>query len=166
MRDALLSSPDREEALSRAYVSAIAARAGYTIAVQDFDRDGIDLQIKAGGAMLPSLDLQLKATTHLREGADGDFRYALRKRNYDLLRCPTLVPRILLVLALPEDEGDWLSVSEEQLILRRCAYWVSLKNATAVENTTAVTITIPRTNRLDVGELKRLMEMARTGVVG
>ncbi len=116
--------------------------------------------------MLPSLDLQLKATIDLREGADGDFRYALRKRNYDLLRCPTLVPRILLVLALPEDEGDWLSVSEEQLILRRCAYWVSLKNATAVENTTAVTVTIPRTNRLDVGELKRLMEMARTGVVG
>ena len=68
MNDAILGSTDREEALSRAYVAAVAAGAGYTLAVQDFDRDGVDVQVRAGGAMRPSLDIQLKATVRLKRG--------------------------------------------------------------------------------------------------
>ena len=95
MSDAILASTDREEALSRAYIAAVAASAGYTLAVQDFDRDGVDVQVRAGGAMRPSLDIQLKATVQLSEGGEDEFRYRLRRRNYDLLREQTLVPRIL-----------------------------------------------------------------------
>ncbi len=47
----LMSVTDREEALSRAYVAAVAAGAGYLTASMDFDRDGVDVQIRAGGAM-------------------------------------------------------------------------------------------------------------------
>lgn len=49
MTDALLTQNDRAEALSRAYVSAVAAMAGYTISAPDFDRDSIDVVIGAGG---------------------------------------------------------------------------------------------------------------------
>ena len=49
MSDPLLARTDREEAISRAYVYALAAAAGYVIAEMDFDRDGVDLQVRAGG---------------------------------------------------------------------------------------------------------------------
>jgi uncharacterized protein DUF4365 len=86
MTDALMKSADREEALSRAYIAAVAAGAGYVTALMDFDRDGVDVQIRAGGSMRPSLDIQLKATINLGEPANGVFRFPLKRRNYDLLR--------------------------------------------------------------------------------
>lgn len=48
MGDALLATTDIEEALSEAYVTAIAARAGYAVAKRNFDRDSVDLTIECG----------------------------------------------------------------------------------------------------------------------
>jgi len=93
--DTLLSTSDQKEALSRAYIYAIAAGAGYLVATQDFDRDGIDLMINAGGDMRPSLGIQAKATINLGQPTEGTYRYPLKRRNYDLLRLPTQVPRAL-----------------------------------------------------------------------
>ena len=70
MNDALLTIQDREEALSRVYARAVAAGAGYATAECDFDRDGVDLRIHAGGAMRPAVDLPLKATTNLTSAAE------------------------------------------------------------------------------------------------
>ena len=105
MTDVLLSTTDREEALSRAYVQTIAAGAGYVVGDMDFDRDGVDITVKAGGGMRPCLDIQLKATINLGSVHAGAFRYALKRRNYDLLRIPTQTPRILVLLDLPRDEA-------------------------------------------------------------
>ncbi len=161
MTDHLLTAADKEEALSRAYVEAIAASAGYTTAVRNLDRDGVDLQINAGGLMRPSLDLQLKATINLGSASQGVYRYPLQRRNYDLLRLPTVVPRILVLLSLPPDESQWMSVTPEELVIRKCAYWVSLQGYRETDNTTSVTITIPEQNRFDVAALRRLMDGAR-----
>ncbi len=166
MTDNLLSSPDQEEALSRAYVQAIAGMAGYMTAEYKPDRDGTDVQIRAGGSMRPSLDIQLKATINLKTATDGQFRYSLKLRNYNLLRVPTQVPNILVVLALPQNSVDWLSVTPEQLIMRRCAYWVSLKGYPETQNKESVTISIKETSRFDVTGLKDLMNQARTGTIG
>ena len=57
MTDSLLASTDIEEALSRVYVQAVAARAGYTTADYSQDRDGIDILIRAGGTVRPALDI-------------------------------------------------------------------------------------------------------------
>jgi hypothetical protein len=111
--DALLAPTDQEEAFSRAYVDAVSAGAGYTVSAANFDRDGIDVTISAGGDFRPRLDVQLKATIRLGEPTAGVFRYPLKRRNYDLLRVPATTPRILVVLALPEDPSLWLSVSVE-----------------------------------------------------
>jgi hypothetical protein len=134
MTDSLLTPNDREEALSRVYVCAVAALAGYGTAIPDIDRDGVDIQIRAGAPMRPSLDIQLKATISLGNPVEGAFRFPLKRRNYDLLREETMIPRILVVLDLPKDEADWLSVSPEQLILRRCAYWASLTGLVETDN--------------------------------
>lgn len=165
MTDGLMSSNDREEALSHAYVAAVAAGAGYVTAEQNFDRDGVDVQIRAGGSMRPSLDVQLKATINLGEATEGAYRYPLKRRNYDLLREQTMVPRILVVLALPAVEADWLSVTPEQLVMRRCAFWASLAGFPETENNESVTISIQNNNRFDVESLRALMERARRGAI-
>lgn len=165
MTDGLLTAADREEALSRAYVQAVAAGAGYVVATMDFDRDGIDVEIKAGGAMRPALGLQLKATVNLGVAANGAFRFALNRRNYDLLRLPTQVPRLLVVLDLPKDEAARLQVTAKQLILRRCAYWASLAGAPESDNKESVTVALKESNVLDIGALHGLMEQSRTGAI-
>lgn len=43
--------------------------------------------------------------------------------------CPRLRIRCILVLVLPDDEARWLDQSLEELVLRECAYWVSLRDA-------------------------------------
>ena len=163
MDDGILTHNDRAEALSRAYIAAVVARAGYTLAPQDFDRDGVDVQIRGGGAMHPSLDLQLKATARLNRAGDGDFRYPLRRRNYDLLQAPALVPRLLVVLDLPQDESQWLTVSVDALVIRRCAYWANLCGLPETDNEESVTVTIKQRNRFDVENLRDLMNQARGG---
>ncbi len=163
MVDDLLTVQDQEEALSRVYAHAVAARAGYTTSEPSFDRDGVDLSVQAGGAMRPAVDLQLKATKRLGSARDGFYRYPLRRRNYDLLITETQTPRLLVVLDLPEDEAQWMSLTEERLILRRCAYWVNLKGQPESSNTQSVTVQIPTGNIFDVEQLRTLMERSRTG---
>lgn len=165
MSDALLALTDSEEALSRAYIAAIAAGAGYVTAQMDFDRDGVDVQIRAGGLMRPSLDVQLKATINLGAAAGGSFRYPLKRRNYDLLREQSMVPRILVLLDLPTDKSDWMSVAPEQLVMRRCAYWVNLAGFAETQNKETVTISVYCANQFHVDGLKALMDKARTGAI-
>ena len=55
MTATLLSGPDQKEGLSLAYVKALAARAGFSTAVPDPDRDSVDLRIMAGGPRRPAL---------------------------------------------------------------------------------------------------------------
>lgn len=163
MTDALLTSPDQEEALSRVYVQAIAARAGYVTASYDLDRDGIDLRIQAGGGMRPALDLQLKATVNLGKPKDGCFRFLLKRRNYDLLCMETQTPRLLVVLDLPKDEHRWMTITENELVLRHRAYWLNLKGHEETNNQSSATVQIPRENLFNVEVLQALMEQSRKG---
>lgn len=165
MTDALLTSEDREEALSLVYARAVAAGAGYVTADCDFDRDGVDLQIRAGGAMRPAIDLQLKASVSLSDSGEGYCRFPLKRRNYDLLREETQIPRVLVVLALPRDECRWLTVTADELILRRRAYWMNLKGFEETENRSTVTVRIPMTNVFNVDSLRSLMDQSRTGSI-
>ena len=161
--DALLTDNDREEALSKAYVHAVAGYVGYTVSEEDFDRDGIDMRIHAGGQFSPSIALQLKATIRLGEvSEDGNYRYQVPIQNYERLIRPTQVPRYLVVLSLPSNEQDWLSVSADRLVMRECAYWVSLLGRPESDNRSGVTVRIPITNRFDPTSLQRLIRDARS----
>ncbi|HEX4710442.1 DUF4365 domain-containing protein [Phenylobacterium sp.] len=162
--DALLSATDREEAFSRAYISALAAGAGYTTAQPDLDRDSVDVIVCAGGDVRPQVAAQLKATINLRE-VSGDYRFTLKMKNYNDLRVPTMVPRILVVLHLPRDEPDWLTIAPDQLTLRHCAYWTSLRGQPEVIGQDTVTVPVPSANLLTVASLKDLMAQARQGFV-
>ena len=164
MMATLLSGSDQKEGLSLAYVKALAARAGFSTAAPEPDRDSVDVRIMAGGPRRPALDLQLKATADLAEAQDGFRRFRLRIKNYDDLRVETQTPRLLVVLDLPQDEAQWMTVTTEELVLRRRAYWVSLQQGhEEVVRQETVTVRIPEGNVLDVATLRTLMERSRSG---
>lgn len=163
--DNLLTIPDQEERLSMAYAHAVAARAGYTTAIYDLDRDGIDLRIQAGGATRPALEFQLKATTNLSSTDAENFRFRLSVRNYDLLRIRTQTPRLLVVLDLPPDAQEWLTITDEELIMHRNAYWLNLCDWDETDNQDNITVAIPRANRFDVSSLQALIEQSRRGEI-
>lgn len=158
----LLSETDQQEALSIAYLSALAARAGFVTSRQDFDRDGVDLQIRGGGGNFPTIDFQLKATINLVD-AGYCWTFPLKKRNYDLLVADTQCPRYLAVLKMPRDRDTWLASSKNELVLRECLFWVSLRGWPASDNKTTVTINIPKANLLDSEALKLMVDLARRG---
>lgn len=163
--DVLLTDADEKAALSIAYVQAIAARAGYTCGdPPQPDRDSVDITVSAGGRMRPKLDIQCKATINLA-ASEGEFRFPLKKKNYDDLRIETQTPRILVVLRLPDDDAQWLHVSHDELILRTAAYWLSLRGYEEADSTTTVTVSIPRSNLFDIECVRTLMEKSRAGSV-
>lgn len=163
MTDALLTVPDQKEALSLVYAQAVAARAGYVTEVPSTDRDSVDLCIRAGGRMRPLLDLQLKATVNLERPRDGFLHFPLGIKNYNDLRIEVQILRLLVVLDLPEDEQQWMTITENELIIRHRAYWLNLQGYEETANQSSVTVRIPEENLFNVESLRTLMEQSRKG---
>ncbi|NLI28205.1 MAG: DUF4365 domain-containing protein [Acetobacter sp.] len=162
--DNLLANTDIESAVSELYVKAVAAKAGYETARPDFDRDSIDLLIRAGGRVRPQIDLQLKATMDLTKLKCGEkFSYQCDRRTYDNLRMPTINPRFLVVMELPRESEEWISLSASELTLKHCAYWVSLKGLNDLPaGQSSCSVHLPVVNRFDHISLQTLMESVRT----
>ncbi len=74
------------------------------------------------------------------------------------------IPRILVVVLIPETIEDWLTQSETETCMKECGYWISLRGMPETQNTTAVTVTIPRTNQFTVIALQSIMEGISQGV--
>ena len=163
MTDTLLTTAHQEEALSCIYVRAVAARAGYTTSVSSPDQDGVDPRVQAGGEMRSAFDLQLKATINLKRKDDSHIRYPLKNRNYNLLRIETKTPRLLVVFDLPNDEGRWMTITADELVLRHRAYWFNLRGREEIANRVSITVEIPEGNLFDIEDLHRLMEQSRVG---
>ncbi len=115
--------------------------------------------------MKPALDLQLKASVNLAKLDDGFVRHKLKRHNYDLLRIETQTPRLLVVLDLPADRDRWVTVTEERLILRNRAYWLSLKGFPETANEVSITVKIPEANLFNVDSMRRLMDQSRRGKI-
>ena len=165
MTDALATEPDQKEGLSVLYARALATRVGFLTSVPEPDRDSVDLRIQAGGPRRPALDLQLKATTGFGEPQAGGLSFRLPMKNYNDLRIFTQTPRLLVVLELPQHESQWMTVTAEELVLRRRAYWLSLLGRDEVPGQQSVTVRIPEHNVFDVEALQILMEQSRNGEI-
>jgi len=153
----------QKEQFSNTYLQAITTVAGYSLYKPSVDDDSVDWGIAAKGIMgrirAPRLELQLKSTS--RELLDDNYlRYPLKLKNYNDLRLTDFaIPRILVILVLPEHLTDWLQQSEEELCIRYCAYWISLRGLSETPNTTTVTIPLPRTNQFTVAALQSIMQL-------
>jgi hypothetical protein len=156
----------QKEQFSITYVRAIAAVAGYSIYRPEIDNDSVDLGIISRGGtgkiFSPRVELQLKCTARdvLEENC---IKYPLILKNYHDLRINSLVPRILVVVLVPEKITDWIKQTEEELCLRYCAYWVSLRGMPDTTNTTNVTIKIPRSNQFTPDALQTIIQRISLG---
>jgi Domain of unknown function (DUF4365) len=133
-----------KEQFSVTYLRAVAYAAGAVVDEPRVDRDSIDVFIRAMGQVgpkrSPSVDAQLKCHTG---GPDeqGELVYDLKIKNYrDLIPTNHLVPRILIVVCVPDDVADHAKWTPEQLELRRCGYWKYLGGQPAVPNETKVRV--------------------------
>lgn len=149
-----------ESELSYAYLHAVATRAGVGCKPgnRHDDNAGIDAELTAwgpfsGGGYLHEIDIniQLKATTKTPTDNGSCLSYSLEGiARYDDLRSTVLsTPRILVVLFLPSDAETWLTLDNESLTLRKCAYWVSLYGAPESQNQTSQTVYLPKEQRFD-----------------
>ena len=157
-----------QEELSKAYLQTIASYAGYTVQHIYRDNDGVDSIVKSNGKPATdsvltsvSVEVQLKSCCneeHVFENENGDIVYDLKARNYNfLVDCNRQLDIILILLYLPSDKRDWISYSIEELIFRKCAYWVSLKGREKTDNNGTKRIIIPKNNVFSPEALHQIM---------
>ena len=156
-----------KEQFSNAFVKAIASIAKYTTYTPEVDDDSIDIGFasKGGGGTVhsPRLEAQLKCTSAKILKQDH-VHFPLIKKNYDDLRIENVhVPRILIVVAVPENMTESIEQSEESLILKYCGYWVSLRGLSESNNQKSMTIQIPRKNIFSVDALRDIMAKIEKG---
>lgn len=150
-----LSQIDIESELSYAYLHAVASKAGFACEVRGrhLDNRGVDAEITGWGLKTgkprteASVNVQLKATVTKPAAKNNHLSYFLDEvKRYDDLRTEDLqTPRILVVLFLPREHDDWLVISEEQLLMKKAAYWVSLAGADSSANNSGQTVYLPKT---------------------
>lgn len=168
----MITQQHTEEDLSRAYVLAVGAKAGYSVEFtngHDYGVDGsikqitiINNRIKDSGF---SYDFQLKASVHWTE-TESTINYKLDIDTYNYL-CDRAKnnsnPIILIFLALPKLQSEWLNVSDEMLIMKKACYWKKVEGVQS-ENTSSKTITFQKEQLFDVENLQKLFDNITQGV--
>lgn len=143
----------QKEHISRAYLHAMATRAGYTIANWNVDKDGVDATIRHRGLMV---DIQLKCTCVPVTTKSG-YGYRLDKRTYDLLRdAARSAPGYLVLMIVPEDISEWIVLDARHLLLACHAYWARVQDRPALSGTQSTMIDLPSQNVLSVDSLRMM----------
>ena len=162
--------PDmQKEQFSRAYVQAVAACAGFAWSVPSVDDDSVDMtlhQTGGGGTVRsPRVDLQIKCAERASPTEDA-FSHWIKLKNYEDLRDENVqIPRILVVVLVPELVTDWLGHGEAEMALRRCGYWSSLRGMPSCRSATGQTVPIARAQAFSVESLQGIMARISGGVL-
>ena len=167
-----MTEQDMKQQMSCAYAMAIAARAGIILRDyrgSDYGLDGkfsdveYDPERKRYWETSFGIDFQLKASTNLKP-KDGKVLYDLEVKNYrDLIKTKVGSPRILIVYYMPKSSEEWITVFDEEAILKRCAWWCSLKGQEDTDNKKTKRIALPISQRLTPDELRRLIDLVKEG---
>ena len=140
----------QKESLGNAYVHAVIARAGYNSAGRsefDYGIDGKILDvINRGGRYCENgvgLSYQLKSSCDVIF-RDGKIYYDLEAKNYnDLVSPRIMLPSILILFVLPETQEDWLTISDNTMTMKKCAWWRSFEGLPQTDNSSTIRISIP-----------------------
>jgi uncharacterized protein DUF4365 len=160
--------PHRQDALSGAYIRAVCAAAGCGIDAVTLDNDKVDYLVRSrvSGKVRtkPQIDIQAKCQMSGMAASDP-LSYPLDLDTYDNLRdVKVCIPRILVLVLVPNDVQEWLAQSEHALTLRHCGYWVTLKGMNASDNATSQTVHIPRKNLFGPEVLRSMMVKIADGL--
>lgn len=162
-----------KEAISLRYIELIAAYNGYKTS-SSYPDYGTDLDVIEVGYRTENghkrysqtgreLKFQLKATTIKSIIEDnGTIIYDLKSKNYnDLIeRKNTIYPLFLILFILPSNnKEEWISISDNELLSRKCAYWYFPKQTDLpTTNTKKKRITINKNNIFNLDTLNHLFE--------
>jgi len=149
----------QKEQFSIAYVHAICSVAGFSCAKPSVDDQSIDLDIKASNRPFSQIGVQIKSTANIEYVKSDHINFPLPIKNYNDLRGDDVaIPRYLICLVLPDDNPEqWINQTPEQLLMLKCAYWVSLRDCMETDNTANVTVKIPLGNTFTPEALKSLI---------
>ena len=148
---------DQKEQFSLAFVHAVASRAGYQVEIPTKDRNSVDGRVLSDTEII---EFQAKATSQQIE-SDGVVSFRLPKKNYNDLRdTRAMALRLLVVVQVPNDPGEWIDQSDEQLCLTSWGVWKTLRGAEEIDKE-SVTVKIPSSNRFNFEGLEALMGQAR-----
>jgi Domain of unknown function (DUF4365) len=158
-------STDQQEAFSYAFISTIIATVGYAIHLSPrlVDNAGIDITVtvpgEVGKSLSPTFDAQVKCTSDSSFIKKTKIHYSLPVHNYTRLIHPNPgKPQLLILVFVPKELSNWVQTTEENTILQKSAYWMSLKGKPPTKNTTNVTVHVPRENLLTPQSLRGIME--------
>jgi hypothetical protein len=157
----------QKEQFSHAYVKAVAAVAGFAWSQPSVDDDSVDLCLsqKGGNGIIrsPRVDLQLKCAAR-GVPTEDEFGFSIKLKNYnDLRETNLMIPRVLVVVFVPDQTDDWLVWSEAELVLRRCAYWLNLYGLPASANEKGQTVQMKRQQTFTVEALRGIMNRIGNG---
>jgi hypothetical protein len=167
-----LTRQHRQEDLSIAYISAVAAKAGFNCGRTPGHDYGIDVEIgyveQIGDRRVNLghiLHIQAKASQNFRTSAeDNCIVYDLDVNAYNMLILQNRgTPALLVLYCMPTDENEWVSVDEQYIILKNCGYWISLRGRPASTNIETQSIKIPREQVFTESALKSIMERIKSG---
>ncbi len=160
----------RQEELSRVYLHAVAAKCGFALGSWTQDQSCIDVTVGASGVLGegtlsdPKLDVQLKCTASEAKVREHAVSVQLERAQYDRLVAKSSVPKILVVLVLPKNEEQWVEHSSEQLILRRCAYFLRTTGMPPFPTEKDSTVVqVPLQNEFSPGALQAMLERLSRG---
>jgi hypothetical protein len=161
-----MNIPDIMECLSRNYLETIANRTGYfNLQGKDF---GTDLHICKANVidrgryqrlLMTGRQVQIQVKSvqeHLIRPGDQHISYDLETKNYDDLidrrnELGSLIPLILVVFIFPTNQEQWLTLTAEELIIRKRAYWYMPDESVGyTPNSTSQVIHIPSSNLIDM----------------
>ena len=154
------------EDMSEAYLRALCAANGFSVDRSNHDNDGYDVEISCKGFIdsnsslySPKLDIQLKSSySNIKLNDDGSITYTLEVKNYKtLIQTNRMIPQILVVFYMHQDENLWLEHTTDWLKITKCAYWTSLKGYEDTKNEHTININIPHDHILTKESLKNIM---------
>lgn len=170
-RSVILTGIKRQGAYGEAYVRLIVQAAGFVIG--SFSQDSghkVDWFVAGAGAdnttRDPRLEIQVKSTIQ-RRLSSGDCSYDVDRALYDWARKPKElldVPRVIVLVRVPEDSDAWVTMSDDELVTRHCAYWVSLRGHPELPpEQKELSISFPSAQKFDLTGLMQLMTGIRRG---
>ena len=158
-----------EEDLSISYLRAVAAQSKITFELRHRDENSIDVHLSKltitdeGNQFYALFNVQLKATYCDYTETEDTIKYPLNVKNYNDLRRPASNSIILCLLILPSDYTEWIAQGSDELCLKKCMYWISLKDFPETNNTYTITIDIPKKNIVTTDTLTKMIHEIANG---
>jgi hypothetical protein len=128
------------------------------------DLIGVDLFVYGTeeiGGDVPLLAIQVKSWSVPREH-DGHWQYnGLSEKQFNRLAGPLrTIPRLLALVVVPPDATQFGDAKDDRLMLRKAAYWLSLRDREKIPEATdrKVQVRVPQRNLLTVDTMKWLCE--------